>query len=84
MIVRTPGTLGGRPRIDGTRIDVDTVWSYWCSGFDMAALTALFSRPLTTEQIVAAVRYGAEQARAMRWRGKRGERHRAGLARGIP
>lgn len=25
MIVRTPGTLGGRPRIDGTRIGVDLV-----------------------------------------------------------
>jgi uncharacterized protein (DUF433 family) len=25
MIVRTPGTLGGRPRIDGTRIGVDTI-----------------------------------------------------------
>jgi uncharacterized protein (DUF433 family) len=25
MIVQTPGTLGGRPRIDGTRIGVDTI-----------------------------------------------------------
>ena len=25
LIVRTPGTLGGRPRIDGTRISVATI-----------------------------------------------------------
>ena len=58
LIVRTPGTLGGRPRIDGTRIGVHSVVIELGLGASPEALVSDEYWPyLTLAQVYAAIAY---------------------------
>jgi len=58
LIVRTPGTLGGRPHIDGTRIGVDTIAREVSHGRTPAELVSNRFWPyLTLAQVYAALAY---------------------------
>jgi uncharacterized protein (DUF433 family) len=56
MIVRTPGTCGGRPRIAGTRISVQNVAIWMNSGWSPEKIVEQY-RHLRLSQIHAAVAY---------------------------
>jgi len=59
IIVKTPGTLSGRPRIDGHRIAVSDVWlAYLRALEDLAVPMILRDYPqLTEEQVREALHY---------------------------
>ena len=58
LIVRTPGTLDGRPRIDGTRIGVDAIAREVAFGFAPERLASEEFWPhLTLAQVYAALAY---------------------------
>ena len=58
LIVRTPGTLGGRPRIDGTRIGVHAVALNVADGVSPEELVSEAYWPyLTLAQVYAALAY---------------------------
>ena len=61
-IVQTPGTLSGRPRLDGHRIAVSDIWlSYLRALEDLAVPLILRDFPeLTEDQVLAALRYAGE------------------------
>ena len=63
MIVKTPGTLSGRPRIDGHRIGVSDIWlAYLRALEDLAVPMILRDFPqLSEEQVRAALWYAHEQ-----------------------
>ena len=58
-IVKTPGTLSGRPRIDGHRIAVSDIWlAYLRALEDLAVPMILRDYPqLTDEQVREALHY---------------------------
>jgi uncharacterized protein (DUF433 family) len=62
VIVKTPGTLSGRPRIDGHRIGVSDIWlAYLRALEDLAVPLILRDFPeLTEEQVMAALSYARE------------------------
>lgn len=59
IVVKTPGTLSGRPRIDGHRIGVSDVWlAYQRALEDLAVPMIVRDYPqLTEEQVRAALWY---------------------------
>lgn len=57
LIVRTPGTLGGRPRIEGTRIGVDHVAVLWSQGYSAEDIVYTKYDHLTLGQVYAALAY---------------------------
>ncbi len=59
LIVKTPGTLSGRPRIDGHRIAVSDVWlAYLRALEDLAVPMILRDYPhLTEEEVREALHY---------------------------
>jgi uncharacterized protein (DUF433 family) len=60
-VVQTPGVLGGRPRIDGTRVGVSHILEALAAG-DTADEIVESLPWLTHEDIRAALIYGARQA----------------------
>ena len=62
IIVKTPGTLSGRPRIDGHRIGVSDIWMAYLRALeDLAVPVILMDFPeLTEEQVLAAFTYARE------------------------
>ena len=60
IIVKTPGTLSGRPRIDGHRISVSDIWlSYLRALEDLAVPMILRDYPHLSEEKVRAALYYA-------------------------
>jgi uncharacterized protein (DUF433 family) len=57
LIVSTPGTVGGRPRIDGTRIAVDHVAVLWNQGYGAEDIVYTKYEHLTLGQVYAALAY---------------------------
>jgi uncharacterized protein (DUF433 family) len=57
LIVRTPGIVGGRPRIDGTRIAVDHIAVLWQQGYSAENMVAEKYTHLTLAQVYAALAY---------------------------
>lgn len=57
LIVRTPGTLGGRPRIDGTRISVATIALLVAHGESPEYIVHEKYEHLTLGQVYAALAY---------------------------
>jgi uncharacterized protein (DUF433 family) len=58
FIVRTPGTLGGRPRIDGTRLGVDLIAAHVAHGTTPQELASEAYWPyITLAQVYAALAY---------------------------
>ncbi|TAE33094.1 MAG: DUF433 domain-containing protein [Candidatus Kapaibacterium sp.] len=55
-IIRTDGTCGGRPRIDGTRIEVSTIAAYIKQGVTIEEL-AHYYPSVRPAQILAAAAY---------------------------
>jgi uncharacterized protein (DUF433 family) len=54
-IVRTPGTVGGKPRIAGTRVRVQDVAAYHTNGSGVEEICEAFD--LTPGQVFAALSY---------------------------
>jgi uncharacterized protein (DUF433 family) len=57
LIVRTPGTVGGRPRIDGTRIAVEHIAVMWNHGYSAEDIVYTKYTHLTLHQVYAALAY---------------------------
>ncbi len=57
LIVRTPGTLGGRPRIDGTRISVATIAQLVSHGETPEFIVSEMYEHLSLAQVYAALAY---------------------------
>lgn len=60
MIVRTPGTLGGNPRLDGHRIGVHHVMSHFRIYGSLELVQSEVWDYLTIEQLQAAMDYYTE------------------------
>ena len=60
-VVSTPGTLGGKPRIDGTRVGVSHILEALAAG-DTADEIVTSLPWLTHDDVRAALIYGAYQA----------------------
>lgn len=62
IIVKTPGTLSGRPRIDGTRIGVSDVWLAYQRALDELTIPLILKDfpHLTRKQILEALWYARE------------------------
>jgi uncharacterized protein (DUF433 family) len=62
VIVKTPGTLSGRPRIDGHRIGVSDIWLAYLQALDKLAIPLILEDfpDLTKEQVVEALSYARE------------------------
>ena len=62
VIVKTPGTLSGRPRIDGHRIGVSDIWLAYLRALDKLAIPLILRDfpDLTKEQVIAALDYARE------------------------
>lgn len=56
LIVRTPGTLGGRPRIAGTRVSVQRVAAWYKTGMNAEEIVERMGN-LTLVQVYAALTY---------------------------
>jgi uncharacterized protein (DUF433 family) len=57
LIVRTPGIVGGRPRIDGTRIPVATIAQDIAHGYSPEHIVAEFYEHLNLMQVYAAMAF---------------------------
>jgi len=59
LIVKTPGTLSGRPRIDGHRIAVSDVWLAYLRALEDLAVPMILRdySHLTEEKVRAALHY---------------------------
>lgn len=62
QIVCTPGVLGGKPRIDGTRISVELILEMFSLGYTMENILEAYPH-LTHEQILAVFAYAYNQIR---------------------
>lgn len=62
IIVSTPDTRFGKPRIDGTRIAVEDVLGYLAGGMTFEEILQEWDY-LTREQLLACVAYAAEMQR---------------------
>jgi uncharacterized protein (DUF433 family) len=62
LIVKTPGTLSGRPRIDGHRIGVTDIWFSYLRALDKLAVPLILKDfpELTRKQVLEALRYARE------------------------
>ena len=56
FIVSTPGVVGGRPRIDGTRVSVNTIAIWYKKGYNAEEI-ALEIPHLSLAQVYAALAY---------------------------
>ena len=56
FIVSTPGIVGGRPRIDGTRVSVNTIAIWYKKGYNAEEI-ALGIPHLSLAQVYAALTY---------------------------
>jgi uncharacterized protein (DUF433 family) len=56
MIVRTPGVLGGKPRIGGTRLSVKTIAGWYKSGYSPEEIAGQYPQ-LALFQVYAALTY---------------------------
>ncbi|MBL7991886.1 MAG: DUF433 domain-containing protein [Candidatus Kapabacteria bacterium] len=56
-IVTTEGTCGGRPRIDGTRIEVSTIAAYIKQGITIEELASYYPSVRPAEILAAAAYY---------------------------
>ena len=56
FIVKTSGTVGGRPRINGTRIAVQTIVGWYKQGYNAEEIAEQYEH-LTLAQIYAALAY---------------------------
>jgi uncharacterized protein (DUF433 family) len=56
LIVRTPGILGGRPRIDGTRVSIQRVAAWYKMGLNAEEIVERMGN-LTLAQVYAALTY---------------------------
>ena len=56
IITSTPGIVGGRPRIDGTRVTVRSVAVSYKQGYSPEEIVQLYER-LTPAQVYAALAY---------------------------
>jgi uncharacterized protein (DUF433 family) len=56
MIVNTPGTVGGRPRIEGTRVPVSAIAVCYKQGYLPEEIVQQFER-LSIAQVYAALAY---------------------------
>jgi uncharacterized protein (DUF433 family) len=61
-IKRTPGVMGGRPVIAGTRITPDLVWSFHEDGFTTEEIIGEYTH-LHPEDVEAAIAYEAQKRR---------------------
>jgi uncharacterized protein (DUF433 family) len=43
-VVETPGVLGGRPRLDGTRIPTEAIWDFHDAGADTDEVLRAYPR----------------------------------------
>jgi uncharacterized protein (DUF433 family) len=59
-IVETPGTLSGRPRIDGTRIGVEHVWAFHERGDSADDIAKQQYPPLSEAHVNAAIEWAQE------------------------
>jgi uncharacterized protein (DUF433 family) len=57
MIVRTPGTMAGRPRIDGSRVTVGTIALLVGRGVSPEVIVSSYYRHLSLAQVYAALSY---------------------------
>jgi uncharacterized protein (DUF433 family) len=62
LIVKTPGTLSGRPRIDGHRIGVTDIWFSYLRALNKLAVPLILEEypHLTEEKVRAALLYAYE------------------------
>ena len=58
LIVRTPGVLGGKPRIAGTRISVEFILELFATGGSVDTICAQWPQ-LTPAAVAAALRHAA-------------------------
>jgi uncharacterized protein (DUF433 family) len=56
IIVSTPGIVGGRPRIDGTRISVRTIVGWYKQGYSAEEITEQYEH-VSLAQVYAALTY---------------------------
>ncbi len=56
FIVRTPGTVGGRPRINGTRMPVQVIVGWYKKGYNAEEIAEQYDH-MTLAQIYAALTY---------------------------
>lgn len=56
LIVSTPGVVGGRPRIDGTRVSVRTIAAWYKKGYTPEEIADQLEQ-LTLPQVYAALTY---------------------------
>ena len=59
-VVSDPGILGGKPVFRGTRLPVETLFSYLADGLSLDYYLETFPS-VTREQAVAVLRYGQQQ-----------------------
>ena len=60
QVVSDPGILGGKPVFRGTRLPVETLFSYLADGLSLDYYLETFPS-VTREQAVAVLRYGQQQ-----------------------
>jgi len=60
LVVSDPGILGGKPVFRGTRLPVETLFSYLADGLSLDYYLETFPS-VTREQAVAVLRYGQQQ-----------------------
>ncbi len=56
LIIATPGVLGGRPRVDGTRISVQRIAAWYKTGLNAEEIVERMEN-LTLAQVYAALTY---------------------------
>ena len=62
FIVSTPGVVGGRPRIDGTRVSVNTIAIWYKRGYTPEEIAREFGRVSLAQVYAALAYYHANQA----------------------
>ena len=62
FIVSTPGVVGGRPRIDGTRVSVNTIVNSYKKGYNAEEIAEQFERVSLAQVYAALTFYHANQA----------------------
>ena len=61
FIVSTPGIVGGRPRIDGTRVSVNTIAIWYKKGYTAEEIAREFERVSLAKVYAALAYYHANQ-----------------------
>lgn len=62
FIVNTPGVVGGKPRIDGTRVSVNTIVIWYKRGYSPEEIAEQFERVSLAQVYAALAYYHANQA----------------------